>query len=365
MLTVKLPTKQSASDNGFDVMFRLHNESGLDANRDAPIQIYNNTFIDLRAEGDLETVQATDFSVLSNTGNGNFTDATVANNVNHQPYVTTHSVTADAPIDLDTLMNGIIPRHQGTRRGFNHEEGTFASQVSGSGGTFTLSYADVKDTVHNYTVDDGSATTQGYWTALSEGNHHLEVDLAAAGEGGHYMAEAPSPEFTVSFGASEITVTNNTGYDFEIGDTWILRFDRNSLHEAWRLEQTSVGTSVLYFDAGTSVLVEGLLVTGGSSGHAGTIERISVESGTWGGNNAAGYVVLSGATGVFQDNETITDAGTGSATTDGTALANVPTGQPTVGSAAIGDGDVGLKAYDDLLLNVRPAIGNDRGALLS
>ncbi len=40
------------------------------------------------------------------------------------------------------------------------------------------------------------------------------------------------------------------------------------------------------------------------------------------------------------------------------------TARPTTGSDAIGDGDVGLRAYDDLLLNVRPATGNTRGALL-
>lgn len=42
----------------------------------------------------------------------------------------------------------------------------------------------------------------------------------------------------------------------------------------------------------------------------------------------------------------------------------VPIARPTTGSAGIGDGDSGLRAYDDLLLAVRPATGDTRGALL-
>jgi len=42
----------------------------------------------------------------------------------------------------------------------------------------------------------------------------------------------------------------------------------------------------------------------------------------------------------------------------------IPLPRPDTGSAAIDDGDTGRKAYDDLLMNVRPATGNERGALL-
>lgn len=74
------------------------------------------------------------------------------------------------------------------------------------------------------------------------------------------------------------------------------------------------------FDAGTAAFTAGLTLTGGTSGATATIERVVKMSGSW-GSNAAGYLVLSGVTGTFQDNETITDSGSGSATSDGTAAA--------------------------------------------
>ena len=76
----------------------------------------------------------------------------------------------------------------------------------------------------------------------------------------------------------------------------------------------------LNFDAGTAEFIEEETLTGGTSGHTATIKRIVVTSGDWSSNDAVGYVVLSGASGVFQDNETITSA-SGSATADGTASA--------------------------------------------
>lgn len=73
------------------------------------------------------------------------------------------------------------------------------------------------------------------------------------------------------------------------------------------------------FDAGTAEFIEGETVTGGTSSAVATIERVVRVSGAWSGA-AAGYLVLSGITGTFQDNETITSA-SGSATSDGTVEA--------------------------------------------
>lgn len=70
------------------------------------------------------------------------------------------------------------------------------------------------------------------------------------------------------------------------------------------------------YDAGTAEFLEGETLTGGTSGATATIERVVRVSGAWSGS-AAGYLVLSGITGTFQDNETITSA-SGSATSDGT-----------------------------------------------
>ena len=78
--------------------------------------------------------------------------------------------------------------------------------------------------------------------------------------------------------------------------------------------------SYLFFDAGTAVFTVGSLLTGGTTGHTGTIDNVVVTEGDWSTNDAKGYVQFSSSTGSFQNNETITDAAAGSATADGLAV---------------------------------------------
>lgn len=68
---------------------------------------------------------------------------------------------------------------------------------------------------------------------------------------------------------------------------------------------------LLRYDAETGTFTEGLTVTGGTSGATGVISQLQ-------DNGTTGYLVLKTITGTFQDNETITDTSTGSATTNGT-----------------------------------------------
>jgi hypothetical protein len=80
---------------------------------------------------------------------------------------------------------------------------------------------------------------------------------------------------------------------------------------------------ILAFDAGTQEFTEGTTLTGQSSGATATIDEVTVNSGTWLGGDAAGFLALSNtsaATVKFQDGEQIVDNGTipGSATADGT-----------------------------------------------
>lgn len=79
--------------------------------------------------------------------------------------------------------------------------------------------------------------------------------------------------------------------------------------------------SVLDFDTGTVAFAEGETLTGGVSGATATIMRIVVESGTWAGGDADGYLVLHSISGTFQNNELITDSAVGSATSDGIVVA--------------------------------------------
>lgn len=78
--------------------------------------------------------------------------------------------------------------------------------------------------------------------------------------------------------------------------------------------------STLKFDAGTVEFAIGEVVTGGTSGAKGTILNIALQDGDWTTDDAEGYLVISQVSGqpfVFQDNETITSPGGGSATVNG------------------------------------------------
>jgi hypothetical protein len=75
----------------------------------------------------------------------------------------------------------------------------------------------------------------------------------------------------------------------------------------------------LDFDAETAAFTIGQTLTGGTSGATATIQGIKKTSAT------SGTLYLSAVSGTFQDNETITDGATGSATEDGTLSADAST----------------------------------------
>jgi hypothetical protein len=107
------------------------------------------------------------------------------------------------------------------------------------------------------------------------------------------------------------------------GDVWAFRDNAGAtacvMHKAtasgW-VAQTFGRT--LAFDAGTTAFTEGATVTGATSGATGVVRRVVQQSGLWSGT-AAGYLVLSGVTGTFQDNEIVAGGG-GSATANGVAV---------------------------------------------
>lgn len=78
----------------------------------------------------------------------------------------------------------------------------------------------------------------------------------------------------------------------------------------------------LAFDAGTVEPTIGSTLTGGTSTATGVVRRIVLRSGDWDTNDAAGYFVLSGVTGAFQNDETVTGGG-GSVTSNGVDSAQV------------------------------------------
>jgi len=77
---------------------------------------------------------------------------------------------------------------------------------------------------------------------------------------------------------------------------------------------------VLNFDGGTAEIAEGDTVTGATSGHTGVaLVDAVVTSGSYGGSDAAGYLVLTACTGVFQDDENLQVSAATRAVADGTA----------------------------------------------
>lgn len=77
---------------------------------------------------------------------------------------------------------------------------------------------------------------------------------------------------------------------------------------------------VLDFDAGSAAITTGQTVTGATSGATGkALINAVVSTGSYGGGNAAGYLVLTGISGTFQDNEALQVAAVTKSTANGTA----------------------------------------------
>jgi len=76
---------------------------------------------------------------------------------------------------------------------------------------------------------------------------------------------------------------------------------------------------ILEFDAGTAEFTEEATLTGQTSGATALIDEVTVDSGSWAGGDAAGFLSFSNVSGTFEDNEIIVDNETspGSATANG------------------------------------------------
>jgi len=76
---------------------------------------------------------------------------------------------------------------------------------------------------------------------------------------------------------------------------------------------------ILEFDTGTAEFTEDATLTGQTSGATAVIDEVTVDSGSWAGGDAAGFLSLSNVSGTFEDDEMIVDDETspGSATANG------------------------------------------------
>lgn len=137
--------------------------------------------------------------------------------------------------------------------------------------------------------------------------------------------------------------------------------------------------SVVFFDAGSAAFVTGDTITGGTSGATGVVlDDPVVQSGSYAGSNAAGYVPVRNVTGTFVDNEALQVSAVTRATLDGTVIARnaltdeqdaewlalSQTARRSVITQVPGSGPVrGLWTHDGTLYAVRDNAGATAGVI--
>lgn len=201
---VVVPNVPNADNVSWSSAIKLDPNGGDANNLAAPVRILGSTMLNLRNT----TNDLGDTVVLHDSGGGLFTDFTSDNNVQHGPNL-------DNPVDGGLSTSGSIPgfapRYGGVKPNFPLVIGTFGSSVA-NGGTFTVSYP--------------SGTNQAYWTGLDAENdqHAIRVNNSAI-----YHADAAyGGDMSVTFGASNITITNLSGVTWSAGQAYQLRLDRHT-----------------------------------------------------------------------------------------------------------------------------------------
>jgi hypothetical protein len=103
----------------------------------------------------------------------------------------------------------------------------------------------------------------------------------------------------------------------------------------------------LAFNTGSIEFAEGNIVVGQTSGATGTIKRVVQASGTWTGNDAAGYLVFATITGTFQAGEHIRVSGTTYAHAVGaqTAITLAPNGRVETATGNFGGNNNQTRIY--------------------
>jgi hypothetical protein len=216
-----VPTNRSFGNPAvFDLSAPQNTSVGSADNPSNPIVVHSNTAINLKDEPNAD---GRAWALYTN-GASYFTNALQENNVQHNPNMT-NSVTTYAPIDVSTVLSGFTPRFKGVRYGYEVAIRTLSSTVA-DGGSFTVPYSAIQKRLNDQTlVSGGGATDQAYWTAISgtDTKHAIYIFTDAK----YLYAELG--HISVSFGASDITITNNSGFDWASGRNVAVHLDRTSL----------------------------------------------------------------------------------------------------------------------------------------
>lgn len=183
-------------------------------NDDAPVRLYNCTALSMISAsnegegGPMELIG----------GVGSFNDATIENNILHIPNGSIPITTA-APLNLTTPMPGITPRYKGVQYNYEHVRGSFSSSLA-DGASMTVPYSDLLIRDQNE-GGPGTQTNQAYWQAIES------IDTLHMFSLNGNVQHAADGDFTVSFGASSVTITNTSGSSWS--GNWWLALDRKSL----------------------------------------------------------------------------------------------------------------------------------------
>ncbi|MEM6412623.1 MAG: hypothetical protein AAF683_13930, partial [Pseudomonadota bacterium] len=209
------------SNSGSDFIAFSDNAAGGSSadNRDHPIQIYNNTMYSRRTAAQ-EAIAPR--SGITNAGN-DYTEFTEEYNLLHQPdalnAVDAGNVTATAN------FTGITTRFKGVRWGFKAETGpNLPSAGVADGASFTIPYSMLTQELQNGSSLGDNTTDQTYWQGLAGTDTDHELLLQSE----NLYLYAAEGDFTVSFGTSEVTITNTSGADWPGNATTKVHLDRTS-----------------------------------------------------------------------------------------------------------------------------------------
>lgn len=217
-VVMDLPQALTPASNRLARFIEFDNTDGSARNTLAAVRVYNSTGVDLRTDANANEGDGP-VAFIHSEGPP-FQSSTFENNLLHKPARNGSSAVAGETVPLGTLVAGYAPRHKGPRFNFMHQVGTLSSAVSGNGGTFTMAYAAIglnrQNTESNAQIAQGAATSQAYWLANGGPRHRIAF--------GSTVYHAQDGDFTVTFGASSVTITNTSGTDWS--GNWALRLDR-------------------------------------------------------------------------------------------------------------------------------------------
>lgn len=205
-----------------------------DDNLTNPFVAHNNTYVNLMSA---VNDRGRDWSFFA--ASPDFTDVIEENNVVHKPAMDTAPVTIFAPIDTTIPLSGVTPRYAGI--GYNFQPCNFilANDVP-NGGTVDVSYSIIRQLLMDQT--DLGATGQAYWQAIEAIDIRHEIMLISVNGNNFARYYAEHGGFTVTFGASTVTLTNVSGKTWKRDENLYLNLDRTSLRPAFDTRYASPPT---------------------------------------------------------------------------------------------------------------------------